>query len=1114
MKTKILAFLLIVPFFLQAQKTRIKFDRISLEKGLSQSSVRSIVQDEQGFIWFATLDGLNKFNGYEMKTYWNDSEDETAVTDNVIAVLHTTLYNDEEKLWVGTAGSGLCLYNRVSDNFENFRESNKPNSISSDKIKALWSEGDILWIGTNKGISKMQISERKFINFMNIAGEETSLSNNNINAITGNDKYLWIATSFGLNKFDKETETVTRYFAKDGILSDNIEALILDKKGNLWIGTPKGLSMLNVKSGKFTNYISDSASQNSLSDNNITALLEDDFGIIWIATRSGGLNRFDPEKQEFYSYKHDPTNSKSISTNGLMTLFQDNAKILWIGTSLGGVNKWNRAADDLTLFRHNPYEEYSLSSNQVRSFYKDNDGIIWVGTVERGLNKWEKEKDIFTHYIYDVNDKSSISHNHIRSILEDSKGRFWVATDGGGLNKLNRKTGKFKRYQHNSDNPKSISHNYAWKIFEDSKGNLWVGTFGGGLNKFDPEKEEFTAFINNPENPNSLSNDKVTNIIEDTEGNIWIGTFGGLNKMTSEGVFKQFVFEKGNSNSLSNNRIYGLIQDMEGNIWIGTKGGLNKLNPTTEKIVRYTTSNSALPNNVFTGILEDNSGFIWLSTNSGLVRFNKETGKNRNFDIRDGLQSNEFLAGSCMKTTEGEMFFGGIGGFNVFSPDSIKDNSNVPTVVITGFRISNQYVELDSAITEKKRINLKYFQNDISFDFVALDFIFPEKNKYAYMLEGYDNDWNYAKYRRFASYTNLSPGRYVFKVKGSNNDEIWNDEGASVVINIKPAFWQTLWFKVSVIMFILVSVGTVFRIRLQRVNKYNQKLEKQVKERTAEIRQQNDEIKAQNEEIITQRDKIELINIELTDSILYAKRIQTAALPTQKVLNEYLNDHFILFKPKDIVSGDFYWAGKKDNKVIITAADCTGHGVPGAFMSMLGISFLNKIENDKEIFSSGQILDRLRYNVIEYLHQKQKDKKMSSKDGMDIALCVIDLETKKIQFSGAYNPLYYVTKGSSEIKQIKADSMPVAIYDNMSDFTTHEIQLQKGDVIYMFSDGYADQFGGPKGKKFYKKQFRQLLFDNSQKPMHEQNKILDTVIEEWRGDEPQIDDIVVVGVRL
>ncbi len=1111
MKKQILIILLILlTFTLYSQKPRIKFEKLSVEDGMSQSSVLSIIQDSQGFMWFATLDGLNKYDGYNFKVYWSSSNKKDVITDNIVNVLYETTDKLNPTLWLGTAANGLCKYNKLKDNFISYTYSRqKENSISNNNINDIIGNNKILWLATDNGLNRFNQNIENFSYFKHSNNENSVCSDTILSLdidVSGN---LWIGTKNGLNFLNTKNNNVKRFSHLSEISQTTINDVYIDNE-IIWLATPKGLYSYNIASDKVTKHNINLSSHASTNNIEITSILNDKDGIIWIGTRSNGFIWFNTKTFDSHIYKHEAMNKHSLSTNSILSIYRDRSNILWIGTSLGGVNKWNRAAEDIDVFRHNPYDENSLSAAQVRSFYVDKDENVWVGTVEGGLNMWDKKDNKFISFNHNPKKSNSISHNHIRSMLEDANGKFWVATDGGGLNLFNKKRKTFKYYTSNKDKPNSISHNRVWKVFEDSKHRLWVATFGGGLNLFSPEKESFKAYKYSEKETTSISSDLTTSILEDSKGNLWIGTFGGLNLFNHETeTFTRYLNDKKKPNSLSNNRVYTIFEDSEGNLWVGTKGGLNRFDYQNKQFIRFDRENSDLPNNVILGITEDN-GYLWLSTNSGISRIDKKTFKIKNFDIGDGLQSNEFLAGSVCKKKDGEILFGGIDGFNAFYPKKIIDNPHKPPIVITGLQISNQYVKTDTIISSKKQIVLEYFQNDISFDFVALDFIFPEKNKYKYILEGNDKEWTNALYRRFAKYTNLKPGEYIFKVIGSNNDDVWNEEGTSFKLIIKPAFWQTLWFKVTSVILAFLAVFIFFKLRMRAIKKRNEELESEVKRRTKEIRQQNDEIKAQRDELSYQKDQILEQKEEITDSIHYAKKIQTAALPTKDYIEENIPEHFILFKPRDIVSGDFYWVGRKENKIIITAVDCTGHGVPGAFMSMLGISFLNKIVNEKNITNSGEILNRLRANIINALHPKGYEKE--SKDGMDMSLCVIDIENNTIDFSGAYNSLIFMQDG--KVSEVKADRMPVAKYDIMEPFSVKNINFKKGDAIYMTSDGYPDQFGGPKNKKFMKRKLKQLLEDTNHKSMLEQKEILEETIVNWMGNEPQIDDIVVIGIRL
>lgn len=1091
----------------------LKFDQISLIDGLSQSSITCIIQDHKGFMWFGTLDGLNKYDGYGFKVYRNEFMEPNSIADNSI----TALCEDKNHtLWIGTKTQGVCYLDKIKECFVNLRHLDDDNSLTDNNVKCMYVDDDnVLWVGTENGLTAYDIEKETYTRYYHKKSEANSLTGNVINHITADTNgKIWLATNNGFDRIDPQKQTVKGFHLDS--LHRQVNCLLVDRS-KLWIASNQGLFEMNMKNDSIRLYTHD-----SLDLWQINALALDGNDTLWIGSNNSGLGRLDIQKNRLDIFRHHSAKSNSISVNTILNIYLDRTRILWLGTSLGGINKWNRAAEELNLFRHNPYERNSLSDSQVRSIYQDKQGDIWVGTVHGGLNQWVKERNMFESY-EDKNDKL-LKNSHIRSIYEDDRGNFWLGTAEGGLLLFDRESKDYRYYRHREGDDKSLSHNSVWRIMQDHKGVLWIATFGGGLNKFDYETETFTAYTS--ENTD-LPVDKLVSIFEDRQNKLWIATFGGGLVKWDETRTKMTVYnyEAKNDRSIGSDRIYCLMEGADGTIWIGTKGGgLNRYCPEKDDFRRYTTKDG-LPNNVVMGIVEDNNGYLWFSTNSGLSRFKPNTmddkkavfrydywpfAKNgreaidfRNFDMRDGLQSNEFLIGSYCKSHDGEIFFGGIDGFNAFYPENIKDNQHKPKIVITGFQIIGQEAELDTSISEKKLIELTWRQNSFSFDFVALDYVFPEKNLYAYKMIGFDDDFNYVQNRRFASYTNMPPGEYTFKVIGSNNDQVWNEEGTEIRVLIQPAFWQTTWFKIAIIAIpVLILIGIFLGI-IKGLQAHKRYLERVVAERTAEIRKQNLKLEEQNEEIRQQRDHI-------MDSIFYAKRIQTAALPSQDDLNAISEDHFVLFKPRDVVSGDFYWVTHVDNKSIIIAADCTGHGVPGAFMSMLGISFLNKIVKEKKIYYPTEILNLLRNNIVESL--RQTGAPGEAKDGMDLALVVIDSHEYTLEYAGANNPLYLIRDGEAEV--IKADKMPIAIFEVMNEFKTHRVKLQKNDTVYIFSDGYPDQFGGPKNKKFMYGKFRKLLLKIADKPMNQQRQILEETIENWMAETEQIDDILVMGVKV
>lgn len=561
-------------------------------------------------------------------------------------------------------------------------------------------------------------------------------------------------------------------------------------------------------------------------------------------------------KSTFVNYKHDPSIPWSLSDNTILSIYEDQSRLLWVGTFSGGLNQSSRAKEHFTHYQHDPNNLESLGDNRVFSIYEDpreTRKIFWLGT-QGGLCRMNLEgKETFVNYKHDPNDPRSIIDNRIRSVYQDRLGVLWIGTYGGlsrmNGHELNRAA--FTHYQHDPNDDSSLSHNRVWSIHEspnEAGKVLWIGTFDG-LNRFDRATKTFMHYKHDPNNPRSLSDNYIRTIYEDRSGVLWLGTLGGLNRFDrATKTFTHYKHDPNNPGSLSDNRVRSIHEDSNhgGMLWIGTSGGLNQFDRTTGIFKPYR-EKDGLPNDTVYGILEDDRGYLWLSTNEGLAKFNPENETFRNYDVNDGLQSNEFNGGAYFKSRNGEFFFGGASGLNVFHPDSLKDNPHIPPIVITDFKIFNKALRpgmarrfgkpLQSHITETEEIVLSYKENVFSFEFAALDFTFPQKNNYAYKMENFDEDWIYSETRRFAMYTNLDPGEYVFRVKGSNNDGLWNEKGAAIKITITPPFWQTWWFRIVAGASVLALAFGWYRSRIKNIETQKKKLEIQVEEKTREIRQ-------------------------------------------------------------------------------------------------------------------------------------------------------------------------------------------------------------------------------------------------------------------------------------
>ncbi|MDM8559696.1 two-component regulator propeller domain-containing protein [Candidatus Parabeggiatoa sp. HSG14] len=847
LKVTISIVLIIQSLLTYAQKQDIKFEHLGLEDGLSQSTVHAIFQDSHGFMWFGTQDGLNKYDGYQLTVYRHDPHDANSLSNNEVF----TIYEDRQnRLWIGTS-NGLNQFDRQQNKFRRYQHDlDNPNSLSHNKI---WSinedKSGILWIGTGGGgLNQFFPSQNKFVHYQHDPHNPNSLSHNSVWPVYEDQSgILWIGTDGGgLNQFDRLQNKFVHYFLDPlhpKSLSNVITFFYEDHNSILWIGTLGGLYKFDRKNTTYIPYLHTPENPESLSNNAVWSICEDDEGVLWVATDGGGLNQFDREREKFIHYQHNPSLKTSLSSNAILSIYQDKAGTLWFGTGGSGINKFNRQRYKFVHYMHDPQNLNSLTNNHIRSIYEDREGILWVGTQRGGLNKFDRQQKKVTHYLHDPKNPDSLSHNNIHAIYEDSQGRLWIGTHGGGLNQFNREQNQFVHYVHKPDNVNSLIDNYVLSIYEDRAGTLWIGT-RGGLEQFLPSQNKFIHYRHDPENPNSLSHNIIRSIYEDSTATLWIVTPAGLNKfLPSQKNFIRYQHNTLSYNSLSHNDVSSIYEDETKTLWIGTYGGgLNQFNRKTETFTHYR-EKEGLANDVIYGILSDNQSNLWLSSNKGLSKFNPKTAEFRHYDVSDGLQSNEFNA-AHHKSHNGELFFGGINGFNAFYPEHVKDNPYIPPVVITDFQIFNQSVSLGKQsplqqdISMTKAITLSYQQSFFSFEFAALNFIQPEKNQYIYLLEGFDNEWRYIGTRHNASYTNVPSGNYIFYVKGSNNDKLWNEEARSIHITITPPWWKTWWVYASYIIAILVIIVNYVSMQRKKLRDSLQQLERE-KEIATQLKKAN-----------------------------------------------------------------------------------------------------------------------------------------------------------------------------------------------------------------------------------------------------------------------------------
>ena len=828
----------------------VKFDQLTLEQGLSQSTVRAILQDSQGFMWFGTLDGLNRYDGYSFKVFKHDSADPSSLSDNTIA----TLFEDRSgTLWIGTESGGLNRFERDTETFSHYRnDSEDPTTISSDTVRAIVEDkAGGLWLGTLNGLIRFDRKVQSFSHFPNqIDDLGSSFSTNNVTDLhLDHSDNLWIATSGGLLRFEPEEELFSLHpvirvrppVIPDGPGQPAITSIAQGDTDQLWLGTEaNGLISYEPQSGKTVQYNSEADDPDSLSHNAVYAVHQDHSGNTWVGTQLG-LDMLRPESESFVRYQHDPMSPDGLSDNEIRSLFVDEGGVLWIGTRIGGITKLDPYKTKFSHIRSTGDPSAGLSHPQVLALHQDEQESLWIGTGD-GLDELDRQSGQMTRYTHDPDDPLSLSSNYVTSIIQDRAGVLWIASHGG-LNRLNRPGGNFSRVQADPKDPHSLSSDLINVLFEDKDGYLWVGTAGGGLNRRDPANGRFDhySYVEGDRPPGTLGLNHILSFQQDEGDTLWIGTTGGLIRFDQRHESRTYYrHEPGDEGSLGHDLVNDIYRDRSGRVWLATGAGLDRYDPDSD-MFSHVSEEDGLPNNMILGILEDGSGRLWISSNAGLTRYDPVTGVIRSYDTSDGLQSLEFNRGARFMNQRGEMFFGGVNGFNAFHPQEIRDNPYRPPVVITDMRIFNESVPvgpdslLQKPIHQSDRIKLSRQDTVFSFELAALHYGAPDEVQYAYLMEGFDKAWNYVDNRRYATYTNLPPGNYTFRAVGSNSDGVWNEEGVSLEVVMPRPFWQSAWFIGLVLLAIIAAVFAGFGLRSRSMEARTHELESQVARRTVEI---------------------------------------------------------------------------------------------------------------------------------------------------------------------------------------------------------------------------------------------------------------------------------------
>ncbi|MDG5767142.1 two-component regulator propeller domain-containing protein [Balneolales bacterium ANBcel1] len=859
----------------QMEMDAMRFHHITDKDGLSQATISTILQGSYGYMWFGSRDGLNRYNGHEITIYKNDPNDTNSISFNEVSHLFES---SDSTLWVATRRNGINRYNRKKDNFVQYTSeqfNQEGYAISHASVNDIVEDGNgHLWIGTLGGLNRLNPETERFQYYTHSPDDTNSISSDAVTALLYDRRgKLWVGTHFGLNLFDPYTETVTRFISdpdNPGSINANyIHTLYEDSDGVVWIGTRLGgLNRYDRESNSFESHTHNPDDPFSISGNSIFAIVEDHQGILWVGTENAGLNYFDRTHGRFYHYESDIGNPHSLNNNTVYSLFESDTRIIWIGTFNGGVNYIDRKPSRFQHIRHDPSRPHSINYNSVLSFYEDDSGDFWIGTDGGGLNHFDLETGQFSAWRHDPNNPNSLPSDVIFDITIGDDGDLWLATYRGGLSRFDPRSERFTNYRFDPENPNSINSNDIFALYfdRDEPHMLWVGTNGLGVNLMDTRTGKFTHFVPDPNDPYLQYNGYIRYFYEDSMGNFWIGNYGGafasFDKET--GRFAEYDLD---DRYFQGNAVQAIHEDRLNRLWLANRGGGLKLFNREDYSTTSYTTRDGLPNNIVHGILEDDHGKLWLSTNNGISRFDPEEEAFQNYGLADGLQSLEFNPASFYRDTQGFMYFGGVNGYNRFHPDSIAAVGYVPPIVFTELLIFNQPVAiadegsvLDRHISLTDQIVLSHDQSVVTFEYATLNYEVNKNDQYAYMLEGFDSDWNYVGNKRSATYTNLNPGEYTFRVRASNSSDVWGEE-AAIGLVIVPPFWQTTWFYILSALAIAGLVTLGYRWRVRSIHERNRMLEEQVALHTRDLKETLEKLKETQAELVDKAHKAGMADV-------------------------------------------------------------------------------------------------------------------------------------------------------------------------------------------------------------------------------------------------------------
>lgn len=818
-----------------------RFERFTAEEGVAHDAVYSLAQDKTGFLWMATQGGLNRYDGYNFKTFDHDPEDPASLAESAVSQI---LVDHNGSLWLATWGGGLDRLDPESGGFVHYpADPAEPKRLAGSRVQSVYEDRrGILWVGTfAAGLSRLDRETGDFTTYRHDDADPTSLADDRVWAMAEDaaDR-LWVATGNGLSILDRQSGdfTVYRHDPLDpkSLSHDVVRTLYVDRVGSLWAGTEDGLNRFDPATGGFVRYLADSSDLSTYLSGIVNVVYEDSFGRLWVGTNGGGLNLLDRETGQVRRFLYDPGDPHTLGDNDVRDVLEDRSQVLWIATRGGGLSKLDLKPRKFRHVNHRSGDPKSLVSKEVRDFAEDNLHRLWVAT-EKGLDRWDEASGSFVHFARGPGDPASLPGTRILRLYVDRAGVLWIASWRDGLSRyLNDKDG-FRTLHHDPADPDSLPSDLVSLIHEDVGGHFWIGT-PKGLSLFDRQREKVTAHYDAaPQDPEGLADTFFWAVAEDDMGDMWIGTDrGGLHRFdVSTRRFERFLADPENPSRLRHNRIYSLLW-AAGRLWVGTAQGLDELR--ADHTFRRYGPDEGLPNVPVTNILSDEEGRLWITTDAGLLRFDPVKESVRSYSVEDGLQGLQFRAGASLARHDGRLLFGGDNGFNVFDPVAVTDNPHVPPVVMVDFKVfgESRLAALATEGPEARTLVLGPGDSHFSIELSALDFTRPSQNRYRYVLEGYDNDWIEAGTERVATYTDLEPGDYVFRAQGSNSDGRWSEQGLSLRVRQIPPWWRSAGFLVSAAVFSTIAAVFLVAFRRRRDQRREAELERRIEEGLVELK--------------------------------------------------------------------------------------------------------------------------------------------------------------------------------------------------------------------------------------------------------------------------------------